>query len=393
MPERASGTPQRHRVLHVITRLDRGGSAENTLLTVAHLDPDVYEVTLACGPSRGPMSPTLDLARKRGVRVVDIPHLIRSPSPWHDLSALISLWRLSRGFDLVHTHTSKAGILGRLAARLARVRRVVHTPHGHVFYGYYSSLVTHVFVQLERWAAHWCDRIVALTDADLSDHLDFAVAPATQFIVIHSGVDLQALDQSNHTRAQVRQALQIPEDVCLVGTVGRLTAIKGQSDLLRAVAQLDASVWLLMVGDGEEEEALRALAAQLGIAERVVFSGWRSDTGDMLRSIDLFAFSSLNEGMGKALVEAMYLQRPIVATAVGGVPQLITDDVHGLLVPARSPERLAQALRRLQDEPGLSSRLVEEARQRSCDFGVDSMMKRIEAMYRELLAEGDTVEL
>ncbi len=198
----------RCRVLHVITRLDRGGSAENTLLTMAHLDPDQYEVTLAVGPSQGRMSPTLDLARDRGVRIVHIPHLIRAVHPWYDLRALGLLWRLSRGFDLVHTHTSKAGIVGRLAARLARAPHVIHTPHAHVFYGYYSAVVTRMFLVLERIAARWCDRIVALTEADLEDHVRFNVAPGAQFIVIHSGVDLRAL--------------------------GRLTAIKGQSDLIRA---------------------------------------------------------------------------------------------------------------------------------------------------------------
>lgn len=374
------------RILHVITRLDRGGSAENTLLTVAHLDPARYEVALAYGPSQGPMSPTLKIACEAGVRMVEVPGLIRSPHPWHDLRALVQLWRLSRGYDLVHTHTSKAGIIGRLAARLAGVRHVVHTPHGHVFYGYYSSFVTRFFVQLERWAAHWCERIVALTDADLADHLDFAVAPSSRFTVIHSGVDLRALDVCVRTPDQVRHALQIPMNACLIGTLGRLTAIKGQDDLLAAVAALgDESVWLLLVGDGEEEPALRELANRLGIEARVVFSGWRSDTGDLLRAMDLFAFPSLNEGMGKALVEAMHVGCPVVATAVGGVPQLVTDGVDGLLVPARAPDKLAAALQRLREDPQLATTLAQAGRARASSFGVESMMEKIDAMYCELL--------
>jgi hypothetical protein len=128
-------------VLHIITRLNRGGFDENTLLTVAHLDPERYDITLAVGPSEGPMSPTLELARQGG-EVIQIPHLIRAPSPWYDPRALFCLWRVFRDFDLNHTHTSKAGVIGRLAACLARVPHTVHTPHGQVFYGYYFMAIT-----------------------------------------------------------------------------------------------------------------------------------------------------------------------------------------------------------------------------------------------------------
>ncbi|MBT4099844.1 MAG: glycosyltransferase family 4 protein [Gemmatimonadetes bacterium] len=385
MPQRQG----RERVLHVITRLDRGGSAENTLLTVAHLDPERYDITLAVGPSEGPMSPTLELAQQAGVEVVQIPHLIRAPSPWHDLRALLCLWRVCRGFDLVHTHTSKAGVIGRLAARLARVPHTVHTPHGHVFYGYYSSPVTRFFVLLERLAARWCERIVALTDADLADHLAFDVAPASQFIVIHSGVELQALDASQQTSAKMRESLGIPQDAFVVGTLGRLTQVKGQHDLLRAMARLETSPWLLLVGDGEEEASLRRLAQELGISQRVVFAGWRQDTGDALRSMDLFAFPSLNEGMGKALVEAMYLRRPVVATHVGGIPHLLEDGHHGLLVPPRSVPQLAQAIDRLMRDRNLGRQLGEAAHLQALSYGVAPMVDKIDALYRELMVEAE----
>jgi glycosyltransferase involved in cell wall biosynthesis len=387
MGEATGTTPLRRkdRVLHIITRLDRGGSAENTLLTVAHLDPERYDIALAVGPSEGPMSPTLELARQGGVEVIQIPHLIRAPSPWHDLRALFCLWRVCRDFDLVHTHTSKAGVIGRLAACLARVPHTVHTPHGHVFYGYYSAPVTRFFVMLERLAARWCERIVALTDADLADHLAFAVAPASQFIVIHSGVDLQALDASQQGPAQLRESLGIPQDAFVVGTLGRLAQVKGQDDLLRAIARLETLPWLLLVGAGEEEANLRVLAQELGISQRVVFSGWRQDTGDVLRSMDLFAFPSLNEGMGKALVEAMYLRRPVVATHVGGIPHLLEDGCHGLLVAPRSVSELAQAINRLMADRTLSKELGEAAHLQSVSYGVAPMVEKIDEMYRELI--------
>ena len=238
---------------------------------------------------------------------------------------------------------------------------------------------------LERLAARWCERIVALTDADLADHLAFAVAPASQFIVIHSGVDLQALDASQQGPAQLRESLGIPQDAFVVGTLGRLAQVKGQDDLLRAIARLETLPWLLLVGAGEEEANLRVLAQELGISQRVVFSGWRQDTGDVLRSMDLFAFPSLNEGMGKALVEAMYLRRPVVSTHVGGIPHLLEDGCHGVLVAPRSVSELAQAIDRLMADRTLSKELGEAAHLQSVSYGVAPMVEKIDEMYRELI--------
>ncbi|MFP6645104.1 MAG: glycosyltransferase [Candidatus Latescibacterota bacterium] len=153
------------RVLHIITRLDRGGSAENTLLTVAGLDPDSFDVTVAVGPTAGDPSPTEAKARNRSVRFVHIPDLVRAPRPLRDLRAILNLRRLirSEAWDVVHTHTSKAGILGRWVAHRHGIPAIVHTPHGHVFYGYCGAATTAAFVRLERRAARWCHRLVALT--------------------------------------------------------------------------------------------------------------------------------------------------------------------------------------------------------------------------------------
>jgi len=178
-------------------------------------------------------------------------------------------------------------------------------------------------------------------------------------VIVHIGVDFQPLDDVGADAAAVRADLGIGAQDLVVATLGRLTPVKGQGDLVRAFADLLAAhphARPLIVGDGEEEEALRQLAARTGVAARTVFAGWRQDVGDVLRAVDIFALPSHNEGMGKALVEAMYLRCPVVATNVGGIPELISDDVEGLLVPPRDPPRLAAALRR---------RLGEQAAQRA----------------------------
>lgn len=378
------------RVLHAITRLDRGGSAENTLLCAAHMEG--YATVVAVGPTQGARSPTEGLARERGVEFVEVPHLVRAIRPLQDLRALWELWRLMRrgNFALVHTHTSKAGLLGRVAARLAGVPRLVHTAHGHVFYGYYGPALSRLFVWLERWAASFTDRLIALTSAEEADQLHFRVAPAAKFAVIHSGVDFAPFHRPGPDRQAMRVALGIDPEGLVIGTLGRLTPIKGQVDLVRAFALVDkevAGAWLLLVGDGEEREALVGLARGLGVGDRVIFAGWREEVPAVLRAMDIFAFPSLNEGMGKALVEAMYAGLPVVATRVGGVPELIGEGTEGLLVPPSQPAALAAALLGLALDAGRRQRMGAAAAVRAGEYSVEKMIEKLEALYGSLLEE------
>lgn len=380
-------------VLHVITRLDRGGSAENTLLSAARMQG--FAAVVAVGlTQQGGDSPTEALARERGVEFVEVPHLVRPISPLQDLRALWELWRLMRRrrFALVHTHTSKAGLLGRVAARLVGVPRLVHTAHGHVFYGYYGPALSRLFVWLERWAARFTDRLIALTSAEEADQLRFGVAPAAKFAVVHSGVDFAPFHRPAPDRLAVRRMLGIPPGGLVIGTLGRLTPIKGQADLVQAFAQVRRQVeeaWLLLVGEGEEHAALETLARQLEVEDRVVFAGWREEVPAALRAMDIFAFPSLNEGMGKALVEAMYAGLPVVATRVGGIPELIGEGTEGLLVPPREPAMLAAALLELAGDEGRRRVLGEAAARKAQGYSVESMIEKLEALYWSVLEERD----
>jgi len=380
------------RVLHIITRLDRGGSAENTLLTVAGMQPELYETALAVGPTLGPRSPTEDVARQRGVAFLDVPHLMRSISPLKELAALWELWRLIRcgDYHIVHTHTSKGGVIGRLAAWLANSPIIIHTPHGHVFYGYYGPAVTRVFIWLERWAARFTDRIIALTAIGAEDHVHLGVAPRQKFVVIHSGIDFSRFDGERPDGHEARKSLGLPAQGVVIGTVGRLTAIKGPDDLVRAFAHAGdqlAQAHLLFVGEGEERESLQALAQELGVADRVVFAGWRQDLPTVYAGMDIFAFPSYNEGMGKALVEAMYAGMPSVASRVGGIPELVEPGCEGLLVPAKDPPALAAALIELAQDEALRGRMAKAAKVRAQGYSVGHMVDKIESLYEGLLKE------
>ncbi len=392
------GSVKKVRVLHIITRLDRGGSAENTLLTVLGMCPKVYEVALAVGPRQGKASPTEVIARQRGIVFFDIPQLVRSISPLKDVLAVWEVWCLIRQGDyhIIHTHTSKGGIIGRLAARLANSPIIIHTPHGHVFYGYYGPLLTRIFIWLEGWAAGFTDRIICLTQIGVDDHVNLGVSQREKFEVIHSGIDFTSFDNQVVHHQMARKNLGLPAEGIIIGTVGRLTAIKGQHDLLRAFAHADkllSQVYLVLVGDGEERDVLEALAAELKIAERVFFTGWRTDLPMVYASMDIFAFPSHNEGMGKALVEAMYAGKPSVATQVGGIPELITPGCEGLLVPPQNPLVLAKALIELVQNASLRERMGRSAKAKAQVYNLNHMVDKIEALYKMVLKEKDLAKI
>ncbi len=383
---------RRVRVLHVITRLERGGSTDNTLLSAAMANRQRYEVDLAAGPRPGAPSPLELRARQAEIGWIEVPDLVRAIRPLRDLRALLQLCRLMRSgrYDIVHTHTSKAGLLGRLAAWLVRVPCVVHTPHGHVFYGYYGPVISRFFVQLERLAARWCSRIITLTERGARDHVELGVAPREKFAIVHSGIAFPSGSSWRQERGRLRAEWGMPDSAAVIGTLGRLTAIKGQADLILAFAELSKESvdrWLLLVGEGEERAALEALATRCGVGDRVAWAGWRDDVYAALASMDIFALPSVNEGMGKALVEAMFVGLPCVATRVGGIPEIVRDGVEGILVDPSSPLQLAAGLRALLDDAALRARCAGAARQRAAAYSAEAMVESIEKLYEEVLRE------
>lgn len=387
----------RIRVIHVITRFDKGGSAENTCLTAMGLDPNLYDVQLVIGPSdesamgpeeRACVEENLARLRARGVKILTLAELVRRISPAKDLTALFALWRLfcRERPRIVHTHTSKAGIVGRWAAWLAGVPVILHTPHGHVFWGYFGPAKTRFFILLEKLSALVTDRLVMLTEQERRDHLRAGIAPAETFVTIHSGVDLAPFTAAKDARDEARRRLGIPEGAFAVGTVGRLTAIKGPGVLMEAartvIERRPQSVFVFL-GAGEMLEALRAQAAALGIEAHIRFPGWRPDVARMMSALDCFAFPSINEGMGKALVEAMALEKPVVASRVGGIIDLVDDGVNGFLVPPADPPALADRILFLLENPETARRMAARAAGTAAAYSAAAMVLRIESLYAE----------
>lgn len=377
------------KILHIITRLDRGGSAENTLLTVIGLAEAGYEVTLVSGPSTKPVRRLMDKANNVGVGLIVIEDLVRQINPAKDLKALFAIYRLIKkgNYGIVHTHSSKAGIVGRFAAYLARTPHLVHTPHGHIFYGYYNKATTKFFIFLERIAARFSDKIIALTPYEVEEYLEFQIAGLKKFTVIHSGVELTDYQDIKPLNAEIRAALNIPKNSPVIGSVGRLEEVKGYKYFIMAASLIIKQVpdaYFLLVGDGRLRAELSRQCADLGLSSRFIFTGWRDDTPQLMSAMDIFVLSSLNEGMGKVLVEAMLLEKPIIATRVGGVPGLIKDARNGMLIPPKDPSVLAAAVIELLNDRSKARDLGHCAAKEAGQYSARNMVEKIVNLYQEL---------
>jgi glycosyltransferase involved in cell wall biosynthesis len=388
------------RVIHIITRLDKGGSAETTLLTVSLLNRERYEVFLIHGltlesnmgsEENEAVQHDLAMAEDKGVRVFVIPTLVRRLSFTNDIRAFISIYRLIRLIrpHIVHTHTSKAGFLGRLAAYLAGVSIIIHTPHGHVFHSYYGWVLTNTFIFAEKISSFVTNKIVALIKREKEEHLEAGIASPEKFAIIHSGVMLDDLVNKSIDAKARKKELGIPQGYNVVGTIGRLVPIKGYKYLISAakkiVEKIDKTAFVI-VGDGYLKLELEKHAEALGIRKNIIFTGWRADSSDVLCLFDIFVLPSLNEGMGRVIIEAMALGKPVVASSVGGIIDLVRNGENGILVPPRDSDALGKALlqlirnRELAEELGKNGKAMVYPK-----FDISVMLKKIDGLYESLL--------
>ena len=394
MEQSTSQSEKTPRVLHIITRLDSGGAATNTLATIYGVQDGGFETALLYGKtaSEGNSLLVKELA-EQGIGVHYIPSMVREISLVQDLMALNSILNVvKRGaFDLIHTHSSKAGVLGRLAAAMCRLP-CIHTPHGHVFYGYFHPLLTRVFITVERLLARITKRIVSLTDLETSDSLMHGIGKEDQYVTIPSGVALHHFHRRDPKKAsEFRRRMEIPDEALLFISVGRLVPIKGFDILLRAFAEASFvdDTFLAVVGAGQERESLLQLSQDLGIQHRVRFIGHMEDIRPALGAADIFAMMSRNEGMGRVFIEAMAASLPVIAPSVGGIPSFLEHAKTGILVAPGKVEEASSAMARLASDPGLCRELVRNAQRHVVPtYSQENMVKRIIDMYRETLNTG-----
>ena len=382
--------PEGVRVLRIFSRLNVGGPAVHVILLSEGLDALGYRTTLALGaeaPWEGDMRA---LAARKGVRTVDVPGLGREIRPWADARALVALVRMMRALrpHIVHTHTAKAGVLGRVAARVAGVRHVVHTYHGHVLRGYFDAARQSVFRAVERGLARRTSVLVAVSESVKADLVALRIAPADRIRVVRLGLELQPLAGAL-PRGGLRREAGVPEGAPLVGIVGRLTAIKDVPTFLAAAARVRARVpgaRFAVVGDGELRGELEARAAALGLAGAIHFHGWRHEMAPVYGDLDVVANTSRNEGTPVALIEAMAAGRPVVATRVGGTPDLLGDGARGRLVPAGDAEAVADAI--VEATLGGAEVAARVAAARAyvlAEHAAERLVRDVDALYRAML--------
>jgi len=385
---------ERLRVLQVIGRLNMGGPAHiAALLSGRRFDPSRYETLLVHGSLAPGEESLAELAEEEGATMRFLPELQQPVQPLRDAQALAKLVRLARAFKphVVHTHTAKAGFLGRQAALAVRPRpAVVHTYHGHVLEGYFGSAKSRLYLEMERALARVSYCLIGVSQATVDDLVRLGVAPPAKFRVLPLGLDLDRLaGLPSGLRLEAREGLGVGAGDVLLVFVGRVVPIKRLDLLLEALAQAresDPRLRLAVVGDGEERPQLERRAAELGIAPDVLFLGYRRELRPVFAAADVAVLSSDNEGTPVSLIEAAAAGLPAVATDVGGVREVVSEET-GILVPQGDATALARAIVEMAEDPQRRERCGTAARQHALDsYGAQRLLSEVDKLYRELMA-------
>jgi glycosyltransferase involved in cell wall biosynthesis len=357
------------KVLRVITRLNIGGPAIHAILLTRALNDGVaFQSTLVTGTTAPHEGDMLDFARAQSVEPVMLRALSREITPLDDLAALARMVQLTHRSqpDVVHTHMAKAGTVGRLAARICGVPLVIHTYHGHVWNSYFSPIKTRLFLTIERALGRATNRIIAVGDGQRAEIASYGVAPLNKLVTIRLGLELGQFLSAEKMRGEFRRELGIAADVPLIGIAGRLVPVKAHEIFLQAAVRIRAAMpnaQFLIIGDGERRQELEAMTDDLGLTASVRFLGWRRDMARVYADLDVVALTSLNEGSPVALIEALASARPVVSTAVGGVPEVVVNGQTGLTVPVSDVQGFADAILTLLRDLALANRLGAAGRQ------------------------------
>lgn len=387
---------RRIRVLHVITRLIVGGAQENTLYTAIgqHRDPR-YEVTLLAGIDEGREGDLHSAARAAGVRLVLLPTLVRPIRPLSDVRAL--LWMIAfmrhERFDIVHTHSSKAGILGRLAARIAGVPIVVHTLHSLVFHEYERPWKNRLYIFLKRLVAPMTDVLISVNETTARGARRAGIGRPEQHMTIYSGIELGPFADIGETLTveQAKSQAGLDPTAPVVGKVARLVPLKGHHEFFAAakrIAAREPRAQFLLVGDGALRGELEQLVGEAGLTRQTRFTGLVSisEVPALIQAMDVVVHTSLREGLARVLPQAGAVSKPVVTFALDGAPEVVRDGVSGYLVPPLDTDKLADRVVELLRDPERRREFGAAGRTFAVEnFDVDRMVSRIDATYERLL--------
>lgn len=380
------------RIAHVITRLIIGGAQENTVLSCEGLHARGHEVTLISGPTSGPEGSIVDRARGGGYAFVEIPYLVRQVNPTRDLHAYLALKRLFLATrpDVVHTHSSKAGVIGRLAAHAAGVPLIVHTIHGMSFNRTQSRAVQMAYAAAERYCARRCHAIVSVADAMTRQSLAAGIGVPNQYETIRSGMTVADFDPARVHGEANRRSWGIRPEHILVGTVARLFENKGYDQLIEIIslaAPRNQNLRFVWIGDGAHRAAYEEALRRRGLRDRVVMTGLLPPLAvpEALSAIDVLAHTSQWEGLPRAVVQALLLKKPVVSFDIDGAPEVVIPGQTGELAPLNDTAVFADHLLRLAADARLRQAYGEEGRRRCVvEFDAVTMVDKLDRLYRRL---------
>jgi glycosyltransferase involved in cell wall biosynthesis len=384
------------RIAHVITRMILGGAQENTLLSCeGSMRRYRADVLLITGPALGPEGSLLERARAGGVPLAVVPELRRAIHPWRDWQSFRQIKRVLREFhpDVVHTHSAKGGILGRAAAAQLQAPAIVHTVHGAPFYPYQNTLSREFNRRCERWAARRCHALVSVSDAMTELMVANRVAPRAKFTTVYSGLDIEPLLTADSNRDLIRRELGYYDDDLVIGTIARLSPLKGHEYLVRAAPAIVAAnpnAKFLLVGDGPLRQTIASQVARAGLSDRFKFLGLAAPERipGLIAAMDMLVHVSLREGLARTLAQALLVGRPVISYDIDGAREVVVDGETGYLLPPQSIDDLVTAVRRLAADPALRARMGATGRRLFADqFRHERMVDDLHRLYERLLAQ------
>ncbi|MBI5186600.1 MAG: glycosyltransferase family 4 protein [Nitrospinae bacterium] len=372
--------------LHVLPLIS--GSGLNTFLTARGLKALGHEVDFACAPGGRLES----LVRDNGIGFIPIRNLVHPIHPIKDLLALWEIYKILKSgeYDIMHTHNSKGGIIGRLAGRMAGTKTVIHTVHGFAFHEYESWTRRMLFIFLEKIFARLCDALIFISQPLIDTAIRLKIGDPKKYFKVYSGIDIGWFQKGNG--GQTRKNHHVMPEEKIIGVVSKLWDGKGLADIIKAFAALAINrnnVRLMMVGEGYLERSLKDAAVDLKIADKVIFTGFQYGIPDFTQAMDIVTVGSYFEGMGRVVLEAMACGKPIVATNVGGIPDLVENNKTGILLEPGDIEGFKRAFEKLLDDEKLARDLGENARRKiTRQFSSDFMVEEIAGIYELLRHKG-----
>ncbi|MEE9128957.1 MAG: glycosyltransferase family 4 protein [Phycisphaerales bacterium] len=382
--------------MHISTRLILGGSQENTVLSCEGQADAGHTVNLVYGPIYGPEGSLLERVKQHGgIETIQTPNLVRDLSPLRDVRCYFDLKRIiaQRKPDVVHTHSSKAGILGRLAAWKARVPCVVHTIHGLAFHPYQKKWRNAIYIASERFAAQRCHRIVCVADAMRDQALAARIGRRGLYVTVYSGIETEPFVHPKHSRQAMHTELGLAEDDFVLGTIARLAELKGHDDLLDALSPMmhtHPNLKLLWVGDGWWRDRLMKRIQSLGLESQVVLTGLVGPQRipECLGAMNVLVHPSYREGLPRAVPQALLSGVPAIVYDVDGAKEVCIDGEVGRLVPPGDLVALRDAVQWMMDHPKERQEMGQRGRERCEDrFAAAQMVKKLETIYAQVLAQ------